>query len=184
MLGIVFDGKLSMGECICDVAAECRWKCSQLLKCKRYYNTGKLVNLFKSQILGFIEYRTAGVYHACSSHLQKIDKVLSNFLGELGIDFSTALHDYGLAPLESRRDIAMLGVIHRAVLNEGPPQLRKYFVRDHSIARHNTRVSERRHSRALTSLRKGHFLEIVRRSILGLVDVYNLLPQWVVEMTS
>ena len=30
----------------------------------------------------------------------------------------------------------------------------------------------------------GHYLEIMRRSVLGLVSVYNVLPESVVEATS
>ena len=35
--------------------------------------------------------------------------------------------NFNLAPLSTRRDIAMLGVIHRAALREGPQQLLIFF---------------------------------------------------------
>ena len=39
------------------------------------------------------------------------------------------------------------------------------------------RNAKRRHSLQLQTFRKGKFLETTGRSILGLVDIYNLLPQ-------
>ena len=38
-----------------------------------------------------------------------------------------ALHEFNLAPLESRRDMAMLGLIHRTLLGQGPPQFQQWF---------------------------------------------------------
>ena len=85
-----------------------------------------------------------------------------------------------LAPLQCRRDMAMLAVVHRAVLKEGPEQLWKFFEVRENQTQHNTRFSERRHTRHLKEHRKGRFLEILRRSALGLVGVYNLLPESIV----
>ena len=54
-----------------------------------------------------------------------LDGVLTSFLRKVGISEIDAIVNFKLAPLASRRDIVMLGVIHRAVLGEGPPQLRE-----------------------------------------------------------
>ena len=81
-----------------------------------------------------------------------------------------ALLDFRLAPLKARRDMGMLGVIHRAVFGEGTD--------------HHGRESERRHNKQLETFCKGSFLDIAAHSILGLVDVYNLLPTFMVEATT
>ena len=83
---------------------------------------------------------------------------------------------FSLAPLETRRDFAMLGVLHRAVLGEGPEQLRSFFQLDLNWRRSPTRAAAARHEKQLVEHRKEHFLEILRRSALGLVSVYNRLP--------
>ena len=75
----------------------------------------------------------------------------------------------------------MLGVIHRAVIGEGPEQFRKHFRAQEKPLRPEGREAIRRHSKQLETYRKGHFLEIVSHSILGLVDIYNLLPADVIE---
>ena len=63
----------------------------------------------------------------------------------------------------------------------GPTHLHKYFQRERNDHPHNTRRCAGKHSRTLKSLRICYFLEITRRSAFGLIDVYNLLPEWVVK---
>ena len=90
---------------------------------------------------------------------------------------------YHLAPLKSRRDMAMLGVIHRSVLREGPEQVWSHFpfapVSSHPCGRNNLR----RHDKQLQSHRQENRLEMTAHSILGLADIYNLLPQRIVNNT-
>jgi hypothetical protein len=45
----------------------------------------------------------------------------------------------------------------------------------------NGRETRFRHNRQLITHRKGKFLDVLAQSILGLVDVYNLLPAYVVD---
>ena len=75
----------------------------------------------------------------------------------------------------------MLGVLHRAALRQGPPQFWDFFFPEASLRSHSTRASGRRHPWPLKETRQGRFLELVRRSALGLVAVYNLLPGDVVS---
>ena len=77
----------------------------------------------------------------------------------------------------------MLGVIHRAVMGRRPEQVRIFFVPDTSSHMHG-RNTKRRHSMQLQTFRKGKFLETTGRSILGLVDIYNLLPQEFIDHTD
>ena len=70
LLGVEFDCKLFMNDAVHDLAKECRWKLKAILRTRKF-NTGEgLINLYKAQILSFIEYRTAAIYHACSTALQ------------------------------------------------------------------------------------------------------------------
>ena len=89
--------------------------------------------------------------------------------------------NFNLAPLSTRRDIAMLGVIHRAALREGPQQLWKFF-RLAVPASSFARISRHRsvHSMRLEEWPAGRNLDIIRRSALGSIRVYNLLPADVV----
>ena len=87
--------------------------------------------------------------------------------------------DFNLAPLNLRRDIAMLGLIRRTVIGQGPQHFRQFF---YAASRPN-RGSERhiRHSRQLHEYRNGNYLAMVGRSALGAISVYNLLPQGIVD---
>ena len=56
-----------------------------------------------------------------------------------------ALKNFHLAPPNCRRDMAMLGVIHRAVMGRGHEQVRIFFVPDTSGHMHGRNI-KRRHS--------------------------------------
>ena len=118
---------------------------------------------YKQQILSYVEYRSAAIYHATSTVLAKIDRLQDKFLRELGMTREAALMDFNLAPLSMRRDIALLGLLHRAAIGEGPMQLRAYFRR---------RLGSLKLIDALESQRAS---PLMRRSIWGLVRVYNRL---------
>ena len=139
------------------------------------------MNLYKARLLGFIEYRTPAVYHAAGSLLQQIDGIQGRFLSAIGITKKVALMEFRLAPLNARRDMGMLGLIHRTVIGEGPKQFAKFFVRAPLPIRTHGRSALRCHRRQLITHRKGPFLEILRNSVLGLVDVYNMLPVYIAD---
>ncbi len=128
-LGVVFDTKLIM-DTECDtVASAANWKLRTVMKTRRFHTEIEMFQLFKSHVLPSLEYRTPAIYHASATVLDKVDSVQRVFLRDMSISAEDALMNksFNLAPLGMRRDIAMLGAIHRAVLKKGPKQLRKCF---------------------------------------------------------
>ena len=109
-----------------------------------------------------------------------MDALQTRFLRDRGISEKEALMSFGLAPLCVRRDIAMLGLIHRSVLGKGPNHFSTFFVRA-AKSTLRTRLQRSRHSKQLIDTRDTLHLEVARRSALGLVSVYNLLPQECVD---
>ena len=96
-----------------------------------------------------------------------------------------ALLEFNLAPLSTRRDIAMLGVIHRAANKAGPEHLHPFFQRTARVCTHHTRRQVRAHSLNLADPGdSSRHLDIMSRSALGLVYVYNLLPDHLVQETE
>lgn len=91
-----------------------------------------------------------------------------------------------LAPLETRRDIALLGVIHRCVLGKGPSHFKEFFKTAGGDA-----SSNKKHSFQLAEFFDSHSsdfvlpgsrpAEYICRSALGLISVYNKLPSSIVE---
>ena len=78
----------------------------------------------------------------------------------------------------------MLGLLHRIVLDDAPSQLVALFpfadARPHDTS--TTRLAIRRHNRQFVQPTIG--TEVLRRNLFGLVVVYNLLPQAVVDEKS
>ena len=118
---------------------------------------------YKQQILSYIEYRSPAIYHATTSVLGSLDKCQDFFLREIGISKETALLELNLAPLSMRRDIALLGVIHRAALRKGPPQFWSLFTRRTG----SLQVVDSYHGQSKSLL--------IERSIWGLIEIYNKL---------
>ena len=116
----MFDPQLTMKTAVDDLVHEVRWKRMRLLRSRRYYDVDKMIDLWKAHILSFIEYRTPGIYHAADCHLSRVDNLQTSFLRELGLSDLDAIRLFPLAPLCTRRDIAILGIIHRCVLGYGP----------------------------------------------------------------
>ena len=182
ILGVLFDCQLTMRSAAQEIAREAGWKAKALLRCRRFYSQGELVKLYKAQVLSFIESRTPAIHHAAPSVLDAIDRVQRRFLREVGLSEIDALIRHRLAPLSARRDIAMLGLVHRVshgrapgplvdLLSAGPPQ----HVRPAEAS--VTRGILRRHDRQMPEyISRGGHTETLRRSCFGLITVWNLLP--------
>ena len=60
----------------------------------------------------------------------------------------------------------------------------KYFVRGPTPVRPCGREAMKHHDKQLLSHRTGIFLDILSHSLLGLVDIYNILPKFVVDAST
>ena len=176
LLGVEFDNRLLMASAVHKCARKAAWKSKALLRCRRFYSVVDLVMLFKSHILSYIEYRTPGVHFASSSVLLELDDVQSRFVRQIDLSEESAFMNFNLAPPCVRRDIAILGVIHRAAMCEGPPQFWKYFRIDSVLPVERRTRNARRHEMHLVEWPHGRDLDIMRRSALGMIRVYNILP--------
>ncbi len=176
LLGVEFDSKLLMNAASHKCASKAAWKTRSLLRVRRFYPSHELLLLYKSHVLSSIEYRTPGLHFASTSVLDKIDQVQSRCLRQLEISEEAAFDSFNLAPLRVRRDISILGVIHRAANAAGPPQLWQFFRRETRTANRASR-GRRRHGLQLVEWDHGRDLDIMRRSALGMIRVYNLLPE-------
>ena len=147
-----------------------------VLRTRRFHNDTEVIDLYKSHILSFIEYRTAAVAHAATSVLASVDAIQTRLLRSLGITDLEALMHFRLAPLCTRRDIAILGMIHRCVLREGPACLWKFFVVEH---REPPPRCPRRHCRHLIDPCGLRWPDYALRSAFGGARLYNLLPDYI-----
>ena len=189
LLGIRFDCKLVMSNTVEELASTCRWKLKAILRTRRFNTGARLVSLYKAQLLSFIEYRTSAIYHVCDTALALLDDVHDRVLNAANITDLEALNSHKLAPLCVRRDIAMLGLIHRTVLGRGPAHFRSLFKADVRARREGVG----KHSLQLQSL-PDHYSDFllpgsspaqyIQNSAHGLVRIYNLLPACIVEASA
>ena len=117
-LGVLFDTKLKMDVAIDRITAEVGWRQQSLLMTRPFHGQSEVITLYKSFILSYAEYATPAIYHATPFHLWRLDQTQLRFLDELGLDLKAALLIHNLAPFNTRRDIAMLALIHRIVIGK------------------------------------------------------------------
>ena len=118
LLGLVFDVGLRMGSAISELAREAGWRLQAVLRPRRFFSRRQTMNLYKSQVMSYLESGVSGYYHAAPSLLQAIDRIQRRLLRELGISEKDALCHFASAPGQSRREIAMLGFLHRIAMGE------------------------------------------------------------------
>ena len=126
-LGVVFDKELRMHEAIAKLAVDAGWRLQALLRTRRFHSTSSLIRLYKAQILSFLEAATPAIVHAAPSQLDRIDRIQRRFIREIGVSEYEALSKYKVAPLETRRDIAMLGLLQSVALGLAHPELAIFF---------------------------------------------------------
>ena len=128
----------------------------------------------------FIEYRTPALFYASHSVLVPLDMIQNRFLAQLGISVEEATIHFKLLPLRQRRQIAALGIIQRAVLNKEPKQFWTWFVRDTS----SYYTHYRKYTRTLQEIVHHQSPAYFKRSLLGMIKIYNWLPQYIVDTAN
>ena len=174
-----------MHKAVQKVLGKARPKLQALLQTQRFYTTGEMVVQYKTHLLCTLESCNAAIYHAADSTLEPLDHVQETFLEKVGLSKEEAFLDYNLGPLSWRRDVAMLGLLHKCALGLAHPRLRELFpLVTRQPAAYFTRYTARRHTKQLLERCTGDFLELTRRSLFGLVRVYNFLPEEVVQTAT
>ena len=74
LLGVTFDGRLSMAAAVEEIVASCRWESKQLLKMTGVLSHAEMRTHYKAQILSKIECKTAAVNHATDTTVAALDK--------------------------------------------------------------------------------------------------------------
>lgn len=116
--------------------------------------------------------------HASDSNLDKIERLQRNFVSELRITEEMAFLDYNFGPLCLRRDIGLLGFLHKRVLDQCHAAIKQLFPFEEDPSHLHFKQLQSHMSR-VTGRHDMYF-----RSIFGMVHVYNRLPQYVVDSTS
>ena len=164
-----FDCRLTTTDAITDLVREMLWRIKSILLVHIYRTVADMVNLYNANVVSYAEYRTAARYHLCASSLDAVDGIQSGVSKEIVVDEFSAFICFNLAPRNLRRDIVMLGLIHRPVTGEGSVHFQRFFY----VAPGTSRRSawHQRHSRQFYEYRHGNHLDMVGRSALGATRV-------------
>ena len=88
-----------MDLCVQETVSQASRKLTTILRTGRFHDVTRLVHVYKSKILPFVEYRTPAVYHAARTILGGIDAIQKRFLRECNLTEEDALLLFNLAPL-------------------------------------------------------------------------------------
>ncbi len=102
LLGVVIDPKLSMCECVRECVHEASWRLKSVVRTRRYHTDGELIQHFKAHVLSYVEYRTPGLYHAASTILEPLNRILRSFLRDVNVGLEDALLHFNLAHCDAR----------------------------------------------------------------------------------
>ena len=127
LLGVTFDPQLLMHDGTRKIAVEAGWRLQAILRPRRFFTTPEVVRLYEAPVVSYVESGTPAYYHAAPSVLDCINRVQRRFLRALTMSDVDALVHFRLAPLETRRDIAILGLLHRVNLGLVSKQIEDLF---------------------------------------------------------
>ena len=111
------------------------------------------------------------ILHANIELLRAIDNIQEKFLRDINVPSEEALKSYNLAPLSCRRDIASLGILHRAKLGKGPQQLQHLF----PVATNTNLLVDEVTAGTYSFGPWARNLPYIERSLFGRIKVYNSL---------
>ena len=180
LLGTIFDVALSMTPCIEDVLQRVRPKVRALLRLRHLYPLGTMLNQYKAHVWGIAIYSNGVLILAPPCQLRRLDKLQRWYLKELGISDQDAFVQYNFAPPTLRRNIGLLGFLHKRVLGECHPALCQAlpFGPSDIAARYHTK-----HLDTFSGLVVRH-ARIYERSLYAYIRVYNRLPQTLADSPS
>jgi len=178
LVGTLVDAKLSMQPAVQDILDKVHPKTKAILRTRGLYNHADMIRQYKTHIWSLIEYHNGVIQHACASQLQRIDAAQRGYLRELHLTEESGFVVYNFAPPSLRRDIGLLGFLHKRTLEQCHPAIIAFFGRaPHVQPWHDkqlqTYLAQCTHQRGL-----------YERSIFNIVHVYNRLPQEVVDIAS
>ena len=191
ILGCEFDPQLLMHEAVQRLATEAGWRLRAIMRNQKYFTIKEFVRLYKALVLSYLESYTPAIFHAAPSVLHKIDRVKSKLLERIHVSPSQAFAKYNLAPLATWREIAMLGVLYKVARDTAPTELKRLFPNGpqrlpnpYPVRETGFRLTRASHKKQLQTLCTPFSTERLRRSIFGMVELFNALPEWVVEVPN
>ena len=160
-----------------QLVSRLRPKIKSMLRVKGTYGMSDMILQYKTHIWGHVEHHCGVLLHASNTVLNKLDTLQSRFLRDLDISPEAAFLDYNFAPTMLRRDLGILGFIHKRILDQCHIGVALLLPR-------RERPTNLHHDKQISIPRPTHRLQLFNKSLFALVQAYNMLPQWIVNATS
>ena len=137
-----------------------------------------MLRQYKAHLWSYIEYHSGIVQLAAPNTLQKLDRLQQSYIEELHLTDIAAFLEFDFAPPRLRRDISLLGFLHKRVLGQCHIAIQRFLP--------FAAVSPPWHDKQLQSyLQECQYRsQLYSRSLLAVVHVYNRLPQDVIDIDS
>jgi len=179
------DTKLDMDDAISSIVSKTRPEVTTMVRTRTHYASAQaMTNQYKTHVWGYAEYQNGCIAHAAPYKLERLENIHRHFLDEIEITEQVALLDYNFAPPVLRRDIRLLGLIHKRAVALAHPAFS--LLLPLAPASWYTCRFPPRHNKQLDNGRSKVVFRhaIFNRSLFGLVDIYNRLPQEIVDRAS
>ena len=62
-----------MKDAVVEMVREAMWKITAIIRIGKLFTNCELVNFYKNQLISYLAYRIAGIYHACNTVLALFD---------------------------------------------------------------------------------------------------------------
>ena len=182
LLDCMIDVDLRMHTCIDQLLSKIRPKSTAILRTRAYYSIAELLNQYKTHIWCLVELHCGAYFHAATTLLEKVSQVQRNFLTKLGLSEQEAFLEHNFVPVTLRRNIAILGLLHKRVLGQCHAAFDRllpfaYTRLDFRGFGHNKQLYGHWHEAI-------HYRSLFDKSIFKMVDIYNNLPQYVVDVAN
>ena len=178
ILGTIWDAQLNMQTAVETILKKARPKVSALLRTRGLYDHANMLGQYKTHIWSYIEHHNGVIMHAAPSAVKRLDDMQGNFLKELHLLPESAFLDYNFAPSCLRRDIGILGFLHKRVLGECHAALMDFLPRRPTCAPWHDKQLDSRTSEFL------HRRSLYNKSLFNKIGIYNRLPQEVVDINN
>ena len=166
LLGLPIDPTLSMHDGIQKLVKRLRPKLQALMRTRQCDSLEDMMLQYKSHVLSVAESNIGVIYHACSILLAPLDRLQTTYVHNLNLSIEEAFLHHNLAPLNLRRDISMLGFLHKLKLEHAHPDIFKLF----------PRAPNRRLWNRLHECRHVAQHDVTKRSIFQLVEFTTICP--------
>ena len=172
-----------MDKAIDKILTQVKPKVQAILRTRRHYEARDLIGQFKTHIWSLLEMHNGCIFYASDTQLSRLDAIQPRFLRELDVAEDVAFLNFNFAPTQLKRNIGILGLLHKRVIGECHPMFSTLLPFCVEMGQptlpggHDKQLYGYLHEARCQ-------LALFFRSIFAMVTVYNRLPQYVVNATT